>query len=116
MPRRRKDADSAEPAPRKPIPIANCECGRPATLCSDWLSARRAMEIYDTSETTIRCTLPRLGVRTVNVPGLGWRIYRPDIDELLWDCLSPLTVRMHEERHVLRAAPPRKRRGAGSTA
>lgn len=59
------------------------------------------MDRHDISETTVRHVLPRLGVRHVNVPGIGFRIYGPDIEAMHWDAVAPLVQKMHDDRHTL---------------
>ncbi len=95
--------------------LHTCECGRKIALCSDWLSCELAMEIYNTSEATVRDVLPKMGIPAGYVPGLGWRINGPAIEKFIETMITNpgLAREMQEERRTLRTRT--KRRNAHAT-
>lgn len=68
------------------------------------------MEVYDACETTIRHVLPKLGVPAGVVPGLGWRIHWPSIENLIFESINDpaLARRMHDLLRTLRSRTKRR--------
>lgn len=64
---------------------------------SDWLSVERVAVVYDMAPSSVYKLKGKGGIRWANVPGLGLRFYKPDIDRYIESCVSALAQKLHQQ-------------------